>query len=571
MGKIDRKQFISKIVSTQIGENRPIKNEDIVYNKYANKTLPKSYKTTAWLSQYSGEWTEVQIRHLLRRTMFGVKDVDLQTLLGMNMSNSVDLLLNNNPPLPDPPVNNYSPDGTLDITGVAAGQTWVNAPVGDGTLNDYRRYSYKAWWIGQMLNQNLSIMEKMVFFWHNHFATQTYVVGDARLSYNHNLLLRANALGNFKTFVKQVTKDPAMLMYLNGSQNTKNSPDENYGRELQELFTVSKYNATNYTEDDVKAASKVLTGWRVNNTTLQSFFTPSIHDVSNKQFSAFYNNTLINGQSGANGANETDSLIDMIFTKAETAHYICTKMYRFFVYYNIDADIDANVITPLARLLINSNFEIKPVLQCLFKSDHFYSAISMGCYIKTPLDLLIGTFRTFNISIPTGLSAHSLYSIWNFVAVYGVKMGLDLGDPPNVAGWMPFYESPAYYEIWINSNTYPVRLEFTDLICGTGYSPVTGITIAIDIVGFTQLYPNAQDPDMLVDYFTTLLLGINISATEHDNLKGILLSGQTTNSYWTVAWTNYLFNPDAENTAIISSRLNSLINTLLRLPEYQLC
>ena len=117
--------------------------------------------------------------------------------------------------------------------------------------------------MGLILNQNLSILEKMVFFWHNHFATETTTIGDARIAYVHHAMLRANAMGNFKTLVTLVTKDPGMLVYLNGYVNTKTAPDENYGRELQELFTVSKYNNPNYIEDDVKAAARVLTGWQV--------------------------------------------------------------------------------------------------------------------------------------------------------------------------------------------------------------------------------------------------------------------------------------------------------------------
>jgi len=572
MGRLTRKGFLEEVIATQTGgmKQSPAK-PDTIFTTYANKTLPKAYKTTSYLNQYTGAWNEQVVRHLLRRTMFGIRPADVQAMLAMNMSDAVDYLLNNIPALPLPPVNNYSANGTADITGVPAGQTWVTAPVGDGTLNDTRRYSYKAWWFGQALNQNLSIIEKMVFFWHNHFATQTYIVGDARMSYNHNVLLRTNALGNYKTFVKAVSKDCAMLMYLNGSQNTKNNPDENYGRELQELFTVGKYNTPNYTEDDVKAASRVLTGWQVNNTTLSSFFIPAEHDTTDKQFSSFYNNTVIKGLSGADGASETDALIDMIFTKMETAHYLCTKLYRFFIYYNITADIDANVITPLAQLLVDNNFEIKPVLQCLLKSEHFYDVNNIGCYIKTPLDFLAGTFRTFNITISPTLSANQTYAFWNYLVGYGGKLGLDLGDPPNVAGWQPFYESPAYYEIWINSSTFPLRMEFTDMMLSSGFNAGTGTTLSIDIPGFTQQYADAADPDMLVDYFASLFSGIDISPGEHDNLKNILLSGQTSNAYWTAAWEDYIANPNTENTSIIYSRLSSLLTTMLRLPEHQLC
>jgi len=571
MAKMNRKDFFEKIIAAESSNVHSAEREDVLFKKYANKELPKSHKTTARLNQYAGIWSETQARHLLRRTMFGAKETDVQVLLGKNLGDAVDYLLHNIPPAPDPPVNSYSTPGTSDITGVPAGEPWVIASVGDGTLNVYRRYSYKAWWLGQILNQNLSILEKMVFFWHNHFATQTYVVGDARYSYNHNVLLRTNALGNVKALVKSVTKDPAMLMYLNGGQNTKNNPDENYARELQELFTIGKNNTPNYTEDDVKAASKVLTGWRVNDITLGSFFLPAEHDISDKQFSSFYNNTIIAGQTGTNGAAETDVLIDMIFAKTETAHYLCSKLYRFFVYYNIDADIEANVIAPLAQILIDNDFEIMPVLQTLLKSDHFYDVNCMGCYIKTPLDLLAGTFRTFDITIPSSLNSFRLYALWSYLVAYGAKLGLDLGDPPNVAGWPPFYESPAYYEIWINSSTFPLRLEFTDMMLNAGFNAGTTNTCSIDVLGFTQQYDNAADPDRLIDFFTAISSGLDVSISERDNLKAILLSGQTTNGYWTNAWSDFLANPDIVNTGIVYSRLTALLTTILRLPEHQLC
>jgi len=568
---VTRKQFLEDLIATQTAEKPSGPQEDEIFNKYANKKLPDSKRTTSYLNQYSGTWSEVQVLQLLNRTMFGVKAADIQTLLNMDMSDAVDYLLSNIPAAPSPPVNNYSGPGNTDITGVAFGQPWVTAPVGDGTLNDYRRYSYKAWWFGLMLNQNLSIQEKMVFFWHNHFATQTYVVGDARLSYNHNVLLRNNALGNFQTFVNLVTTDPAMLMYLNGNSNTSNDPDENYGRELQDLFTIGENNNPNYTEDDVKAASRVLTGWRVNNTTLGSFFVPQVHDTGDKQFSSFYNNTVISGQGGANGANETTELISMIFTKFETAHTLCTDLYRFFVYYNITPDIDTNVIIPLAQILVNNNFEILPVLQCLFKSEHFYDPNNAGCYIKSPLDFIVGIYRTFNLQISSGLDAGTTYALWDYLQVYGINLGLDLGDPPNVAGWMPFYQSPAFYEIWINSNTYPLRQEFAKMMLSSGFNAGTSTTLTIDVLGFTQQYANASDPDMLINYLVSLLLGMSISATEQTNLKTILLSGQIANSYWTAAWNNFVTDPSTENTSVVYNRLSALYTALLTLPEFQLC
>ena len=166
----------------------------------------------------------------------------------MTMEQAVDELLLPQA-TPAPPVNNYSTATYNDPTGVLLDDTWVNAPYGDATVNSYRRLSMTNWWVGRMIYQpQRRVTEKMVFFWHNHFATENPVVAYAHMMYNHHMILRNNALGNFKTMVNAITKDPAMLRYLNGYLNTKTAPDENYARELFELFTLGKDYKPIYTE-----------------------------------------------------------------------------------------------------------------------------------------------------------------------------------------------------------------------------------------------------------------------------------------------------------------------------------
>lgn len=573
MGNNNRRQFFQQFTGGSSVAETAAYNiaEDKLFQKYANKEMPHGYaKATATLTPYSGAWTETQAMHLLRRATFGLKAQDIDTVVGMGMNGAVDYLINNSNPNPAPPVNNYY-DTQADPTGVQPGQTWVNAAYGDGGVNSLRRASLKAWWLGLMVTEHISIQEKMNFFWHNHFATQTNVIGDARMCYNYHAMLRANSLGNFKNMVKLVTKDPAMLQYLNGYLNNKNAPDENYGRELQELFTVSKYNSPNYTEEDIKQAAKVLTGWKINTSTLTSYFDPSQHDTGNKQFSSFYGNTVINGQNGMAGANETDQLIDMIFSKFETAKYICSKLYRFFVYYNIDATIESTVIEPLANLLISSNFEIKPVITALLKSAHFYDVNNMGCYVRTPLEYVVGTFRTFNVQLPGNYSVADTYNVWNYLRNYSLNLGLDLGDPPNVAGWPAFYQTPQYYELWINSATLPNRMLFTDMAVNSGLSNGPYMNIKVDVLNFVKQCNNAGDPDVLIDYVCSILLGVAVSVIERDNLKSILLSAQQNNSYWSDAWNEYTSNPTAANTGTVETRLRSMFTYLLRLAEHHLC
>jgi uncharacterized protein (DUF1800 family) len=577
MGNINRREFFEELIATQAAG--PALNEDVVFKKYANTSLPRgSAKITGTLTPYSGSWTQAEVIHLLRRTTFGLKPADIQTLLTMSPGAAVDYLFSNAPvTAPAPPVNNYYSGGYIDPTGIANGATWVNAAYGDGTVNAKRRASLKSWWMGLILNQNLSILEKMTWFWHNHFSTETVTIGDARIAYIHHAMLRANALGNFKTLVTLVTKDPGMLIYLNGAANTAAAPDENYGREMQELFTVSKYNTPNYIEDDVKAAAHVLTGWQVNmaTTPITSKFTPSRHDTTNKQFSSFYNNTVITGQTGASGANETDALINMIFGQASgaVANWICTKLYRYFVYYDTvtDTTVQTNVINGMASALISNNWNVVPVIKLLLKSQHFFDVNSRACYIRTPLDFYAGIYRTFGITLPNTFDVASTYAIWNALRQYAADNGLDLGDPPNVAGFPAYYQTPEFYELWINSNTYPHRLEFVDMMLSTGFRGGTSTPIKIDVLAFATAYANVSDPDMLVQYCCDLLLGIDPSATRKASLKSILLSGQTTNYYWTQAWADYIAAPtNATKKGIVQTRITSLLTEIMHSAEHHL-
>ncbi len=339
-------------------------------------------RTLSGLTPYSGVWDTDEVVHLLKRTMFGASIDDVAYFKTKTMSQAVDELLNPSAPLPQPPIKEYTPTGAATPdTAIAAGTTWVNDYNADGTVQSLRRASFKKWSIGLMINQDRSIREKMTLFWHNHFSTESAEINDPQVLYKHHSLLRSSALGNFKALVRAITIDPGMLRYLNGYLNTNTAPDENYGRELQELFTLGKENNPNYTEDDVKAAARVLTGWRITFATTSSYYDNTKHDKTNKQFSSFFNNTVITGQNGTTaGDTELDALLNMIFAKkAEVSKFIVKKIYRWFCYYTIDAAAQANVIDPLAQLLQDSNWEIKPVLSALLKSDHFFDALNRGC------------------------------------------------------------------------------------------------------------------------------------------------------------------------------------------------
>ena len=424
-----------------------------------------------------------------------------------------------------------------------------------------------------MVNQERNLTEKMTLFWHNHFATETITIQDSRYVYKHHALLRANCLGNFISLVRDITIDPAMLVYLNGEQNTKNAPDENYGRELQELFTVGKDVSPHYTEDDVKAAARVLTGWRNNRLGIASFFDSSKHDTSNKQFSAFYNNTLITGRTGANaGLDELNDLLNMIFAHQEVSKYICRKLYRYFVYYVIDETVESNVIEPLAKLFRDSNYDIKIVVSKLLKSEHFFDTLNMGCVIKQPVDQLIGSSRMMMLQFPSASNITTQYAHWLFLQQFTYLCGQNIGDPPNVAGWQAYYEDPQFYELWINSDTLPKRNLWNDLMVYVGYKR-NNFTTLYDVIAFANQFDNPQDPNSLINEMSKLFHPIPLSQTSKDTIKtAYLLSGQLSDSYWTDAWNAYKANPgDANAKKAVTERLQAMLKHFFGLAEYQLC
>lgn len=522
------------------------------------------------LEPFQGPWTKQTTSHLLNRVLFGAKQSEIQSFLAMGLSSSVTTLLNPTAAIPAPPLNEYNTATIIDPT-VPVGSTWINQPTGDGTINSLRRNSFKKWLTGVMIQQDISIREKLTLFWANHFGTEADTISNANMLYQHHDVLRKNAIGNFKTMVKAITIDPGMLRYLNGYLNTASAPDENYGRELQELFTVGKDNAIQYTESDVKAAARVLTGWRIN-ASYASYFDAARHDTGSKQFSGYYNNKVITGKTGQAGATETDELIDMLFEKEDMAKYICRRLYRWFVYYHIDETVEKNIIAPLAVIFKDNHFEIKPVLTALFNSAHFFDPVYMGCQIKSPIDHVVGTLRKTNVVFPNAITDYAdAYLHFNNMVGQLTSLGQNLADPPNVAGWPAYYQSPEFHELWINADTLPKRNKFTDLMLETGYTR-NGRRVMIDTITLAKsISSNPADPNQLIQDLFELFISTEIDQSIKDNLKKqILLSGQTSDHYWTDAWNNYQSVQNTINFNLVNNRLKALIKYMMNLPDYQL-
>ena len=525
------------------------------------------------MKRYKGEWTRTQVAHLLRRTMFGAKTGDVDHFVRKSPKKAVQELVYSTYPLPAPPLNNYNDDKYTDPE-IAAGADWTTSLKYDGMNNYRRRNSFKSWWLGLMIGQDRSIREKMVLFWHNHFVTETNTVDNALFCYRYNALLRNYALGNFKQLVRAMTAEPAMLRYLNGYANTKKAPDENYGRELQELFTVGKGPGSHYTESDVKAAARVLTGYTINYKTYTAAFDPNRHDQGDKQFSAFYDNHVIRGLKGKEAEAEVDDLIGMIFSQQEVSLFICRKLYRYFVYHTIDEVAEKEMIRPLAALFRKKDYAVAPVLEALLSSRHFFDAANHGSMIKSPVDLTVGLCREYPIAAPEATDYSDQYGFWEQLRNQAAALQQNIGDPPNVAGWQAYYQEPEFDKLWISSDTLPKRNQFTDRMINNGVNR-NGKKFLIDPMAFASGLAHPEDPDRLIAESVEALYAITLEPEELQFIKtNILLSGlvgMNSDHYWTNAWQTCRSDPnDKGNVTLVTNKLKNLYRHLMNLPEYQL-
>ena len=557
---MDRRQFFAAWREKNNAENG-------IFNT-ATIATHRAFAPTASLVAYNGAWTKKEVTHLLRRATFGVKKTDVTNFLALTPAQAVDTLLLPEA-MPANPVNDFEGSyfGAEAIDGAAAaGADWTST-VAEGNMW-YRHLSYNVWVIKNALNQKATVREKMTLFWSNHFGTSKNLMGalaDQRRTFKHHNILRANALGNVKTIVNAITKDALMLQFLSGESNTKDSPNENFAREVQELFVVGKYPTQQYTENDVREAAKVLTGWSFDDP-YTTKFTPENHDTTTKYFSAFYGNKIIVGVGGATGGqSELDQLINMFFTPTDSAKFICRKLYRFFVQYNITADIEATVIAPLATTFMNNNFEIKPVLAQLFKSQHFFDMLyNQAALIKSPLDLYVGLMKTFNTQSFAPTAITNLFESLSDITYKLDDAQMPIVSPPNVAGF-PAYTTPLFDKYWISTVTLPRRVNYlNDMLANQAYP-------FYDIMGFTNALASPANPNLLISESVELLYAIPIGTDVTNYLKSILLSNQVDDNYWTSAWLAYKANPtDPTAYGTVFTRLTNFFNYLINLEEIHL-
>jgi uncharacterized protein (DUF1800 family) len=547
----------------------------------------------ASLAPISGALGSQKALHLLRRATLGPRLQDVSAFSGLSAQAAFQLLLTPEvqPALPIDPLS---------------GTDWVFPNVKHpDTFNSTLVTYTNSWWLENMRVSGANLTERMVWFYHTHFPMiMTRIENRPQFSIDYLRLLRFYALGNYKDLTKALCIDNAMLIHLDGNLNVKGVPQENFAREFLELFTVGKGavlepgNYTTFTEQDVQAATKVFTGWGIDNTfqtidpvsnlptgkvKTSNGTVSSQHDVTPKQFSAAFNNTIIETSEiiGSNTSiqavyDELDDLIEMVFASPHTARHICRRFYREFVYFDITDEIENDIIEPLAQVLRDNNYEITSVLEVLFQSEHFYdldtpptSDDNIGAIIKSPLDLVMGTIRLFELNVPdatTNLTSH--YELYRKLLNQLDLQGLDFFEPYDVAGYDPYFQFPDFQRYWISSNYLANRYKFSEFLVNGFTDEFNTVLLKLDIVQFVQQNcTNPADPTLLVQELASWLFPIEIDATRFTYFKDTILLDQLPDINWSNEWVTFTSSGNDMN---VRPQLESLILAMMQSPEYQL-
>jgi uncharacterized protein (DUF1800 family) len=362
-----------------------------------------------------------EARHLLNRTSFSAQTVEIDDYARLTREQAVDRLLGETRRQAAYPAPAWTakyervfrPEMTQEERMQANRRELVE-----------RGLEIRTWWVAEMLSTPSPFTEKMTLFWHNHFATSQQKVRSANLMYRQNVMLRRYSTGNFGALLREVSKDPAMLIYLDGAQNRKGAPNENFAREVMELFTLGE---GHYSEQDIKEVARAFTGWSLDADAGEFRFRRLIHDEGSK--TVFGNEGKFNG----------DDIVTLLLQQPATGEFIVAKLWREFV----SPEPDSAAVKQLAATWRAANYEMKPLLRAMFLSDAFWAPVNRGVLVKSPVDLVVGSLRQFRFAVEDPAP----------FAVILRQLGQDLFNPPNVKGW-------PVGDAWLNTTTLLARKGF---------------------------------------------------------------------------------------------------------------
>lgn len=365
-----------------------------------------------------------EARHLLNRAGFGASPGEIAEFSQLPREQAIERLLRPARTVAAQPApawvnEGITPPRQLRDAGEAARKVFQQEQV-------RRSFELRGWWLAEMIATPSPLLERMTLFWHNHFVSSQQKVKYAQLMYRQNTLLRQHALGNFAALLHAAAKDPAMIIYLDSAGNRKGQPNENFAREVMELFTLGE---GQYGEADIREAARAFTGWSIEPETGEYRWRPFMHDDGAK--------TVL----GKSGNFDGDAVLDILLARSATAEFITRKLWREFV----SPEPDEREVKRIAARFRDSGYDIRTVLRWVLLAPAFWSEEARGSLIKSPVDLVAGTLRSFQFETGDALP----------FAIVTAGLGQNLFAPPNVKGW------PGG-EAWINSSTLLARKQFLE-------------------------------------------------------------------------------------------------------------
>jgi len=584
-----------------INTNNPTKlpsaYDAFLKDKFDLKLLLNSREKTTevrkTLKQYQGEFGYTQKRHLLNRVLVGYAERHMKDLDGLNLDQAIDLIFK--PQVLGEPVNNYYHDFPPEeykkkylVEDVKPGEPFIRKVLSKEIpgfppefAGSERQGALDSWIYTSIYAQPTSVAWRLFMFLHT-LTPFMDDVGKQKSSYYSLKLTFEGAWRSYKDYMIDVTLSERMLELLNLKYSKKEAPDENFAREVQELFTVGKRPFSKFTESDVKAAARLLVGWDTlywENLIDEGFVTKNNykennHDTGDKQFSKFYGNRLIKGKTGPDGGKiELKEFFDMIFETEEVSIYLSRRLVQFFVYPILNDYVEENIIKPLAQILKKNNYSLAETLKVLLKSEYFFAEEFYNSMIKSPMEFSMGMYKEFEV-LKGNLAYDSYnsffdedrkqfepkyldpiylsYRIFSQVRFHAIgRQGYSIGNPPSVSGWQAYYQEPVYDLIWINSDSIKRRKELAESIAKNGINFFDRPNVRFDM---NLLLKKIKDPSNINSFIRELakiILGVDISE----------------NYYWSDAVNSFLNSPNRDNYNTLYNRVGQILTQIFDLNE----
>ncbi len=518
-------------------------------------------KLLGTLDEYTTPLDYAKSLHLLRRLSFHPAPDQVAQFVGKTAAEAFEIIVGNGTEsVPEPTSSMKSWLDVLEEDPLDNLPNDVRAEIEGRHKEHFNEFT--AWWLDNMSSETFPCQEKLTLFLHSiwciEFAYDTLAFLPPPLLYRNNVTLRKNRLADYKTVARDVTLDGAMIMYQSLFYSGKAAPNENYMRELMELFTMGigdlSTGAANYTEGDIREGARALTGWRTvaylgqngapSNRPFETFFMKSQHDTNAKKIMQFGQIPAITDDENTEDLvknTEVYKVIDILFNEKgmSIARFISEKIFRFFIYSDPGA-VNLTFVEDLAQYMFDNTFNLKKVFKKLFTSQFFFSDPIRGSQIKTPVEFMIGLEKML------GVDYDSLGSVGTRPAVSSLEQ--ILYTPPNVAGWKA-------YRTWISTSTYPLRAKYAK-------DMITKITNE-QIIAFVKKFPDyttttAKLVSAMVDY----LLPLKVSQARLDKFQTIILNG--------LSETQWIGGVGTNNAKVIEG-IRAFLTSAVLSPDFQLC